>query len=164
MRDHYATWHVEPVRWGDMDAYGHVNNAKYFTYCESARMLYFQRIRLDEASAEESAAAGAEAPDSGPPAFGPALVQADLNFRRQVHYPAVLEVGVRATKVGTKSFTLEYVVARREQADVHAVDAALDPAPVADGSSVVVWVDYRRGASAPLPDALAERIRSLDSL
>ena len=40
--------HIEilPVRWGDMDTMGHINNAKYFTYCESARMSYFAAIRM----------------------------------------------------------------------------------------------------------------------
>lgn len=41
--------HLEPirVRWGDVDSMGHVNNAKYFTYCESARMSYFAAIGMD---------------------------------------------------------------------------------------------------------------------
>ena len=61
-----------------MDSMGHVNNAKYFTYCESARMSYFAAVRMKELS--ES------------PQHGPALAAAHLNFRAQVRYPAELEV------------------------------------------------------------------------
>lgn len=130
---------VQEVRWGDMDAFGHVNNAKYFTYCESARIHYFEGIELDSYREDER--------------HGPAVVTATCNFLRQVHHPATLEVGVRATQIGRKSFTLEYVIVRRE-----------DGERVADGSSVVVWVDYGEGKSIPLPEALKARIRELDAV
>ena len=77
MREDFRHWLPLEVRWGDMDAYGHVNNAKYFTYCESARMSYFDAVRLDEFRGAES--------------HGPAVVTATCNFRRQVHHPASLE-------------------------------------------------------------------------
>ncbi len=61
--------HIEPVtvRWGDMDSMGHVNNAKYFTYCESARMSYFAAVRMTELREGDL--------------HGPALAAAHLNFR-----------------------------------------------------------------------------------
>ncbi len=131
--------HFEPisVRWGDMDAMGHVNNAAYFTYCESARMSYFQEIDMDRHREE--------------PAHGPAVVTATCNFHRQLHYPAQLEVGARTSKIGGRSFTLEYMIFRRDSDEV-----------VADGSSVVVWVDYAAGKAIPLPAALRTAIESLD--
>jgi acyl-CoA thioester hydrolase len=122
-----------PVRWADMDAMGHVNNAAYFTYCESARMSYFQAIHLEE--------------HRQGPEHGPALVTATCNFHRQVHYPADLEVGARTTEIGRKSFTLEYRIRRTDTGEV-----------VADGTSVVVWVDYAEGKAIPLPESLKEEI------
>ena len=134
--DLFHLWEPQDVRWGDMDAYGHVNNAAYFTYCESARMSYFERIGLD---------------DLRPPGQGPAVVQALCNFCRQVHHPAALEVGARTSKIGGKSFTLEYLIRHREDGQI-----------VADGTSVVVWVDYQAGKALPLPTALLEHIEALD--
>lgn len=133
----FRHWITVPVRWGDMDAFGHVNNAKYFTYCESARISYFEAIGL-----------GAQ---TTTPDHGPSVVTATCNFRRQVHYPATLEVGVRATRIGRTSFPLEYGIFLEGTEDL-----------VADGSSVVVWVDYGAGRSTPLPESLKARIRELD--
>jgi acyl-CoA thioester hydrolase len=129
--------HLEPVRvrWADVDSMGHVNNAKYFTYCESARMSYF-------------AAVGLEAFRQGG-RFGPALAAANLNFRRQVRYPAELEVRTRVSKLGRTSFTMEYEIV-----------AAGSGERVADGAGVVVWVDYPSGLPEPLPEGLRAAIRA----
>lgn len=128
--------HVEPisVRWGDIDSMGHVNNAKYFTYCESARMSYFAAVRMNEL--REAAT------------HGPALAAANLNFRRQVRYPADLDVLTRVPEIGRSSFKMEYEILDRATGD-----------RVADGGGVIVWVDYATGRSIPLPEVLKEEIR-----
>jgi len=133
--------HVEPVsvRWGDMDSMGHVNNAKYFTYCESARMSYFAAVRMHEHREDER--------------HGPALAAANLNFRRQVRYPADLEVATRVTEIGRSSFKMEYELLHRGTDD-----------RVADGVGVIVWVDYSTGKSIPLPESLKEEIRRFEGL
>lgn len=131
--------HVEPisVRWGDMDSMGHVNNAKYFTYCESARMSYFAAVRmLDHRESEKQ---------------GPALAAAHLNFRRQVRYPAELDVHTRVSEIGRSSFRMEYEILDRGTAE-----------RVADGHGVIVWVDYATGRSNPIPDSLREAIRQYE--
>ncbi len=84
---------------------------------------------------------------------GPAVVSATCNFFRQLHHPATLEVGARVTKVGGKSFTLEYAMFHQGTEEL-----------VADGSSVVVWVDYDAGKSIPLPEALKRSLRDFDGL
>jgi acyl-CoA thioester hydrolase len=129
--------HLEPirVRWGDVDSMGHVNNAKYFTYCESARMGYFGAVGMDAFR------------DGG--RYGPALAAANLNFRRQVRYPADLAVWTRVAKLGNTSFTMEYEI----------LDAATDER-VADGAGVIVWVDYQSGLPEPLPEGLRAAIRA----
>ncbi len=128
--------HVEPisVRWGDMDSMGHVNNARYFTYCESARMSYFAAIRMfDHRESEKQ---------------GPALAAAHLNFRKQVRYPAELEVLTRVSEIGRSSFRMEYEILDRDSAE-----------RVADGHGVIVWVDYATGRSNPIPESLRKAIR-----
>ena len=133
--------HVEPisVRWGDMDTMGHVNNAKYFTYCESARMSYFTAIRMTAHKEAES--------------HGPALAAANLNFRRQVRWPAELEVATRVTEIGRSSFKMEYEIFHRGTGE-----------RVADGSGVIVWVDYGTGRSSPLPEGLKAAIRGFEGI
>ena len=67
--------HVErvAVRWSDMDSLGHVNNALYFTYCETARMGLFDRLRVAE----------------GAHGTGPVLKTASCTFERQLTFPAM---------------------------------------------------------------------------
>jgi acyl-CoA thioester hydrolase len=127
------------VRWGDMDTMGHVNNAKYFTYCESARMGYFHAVRMPDHF------------EGG--RFGPALAAAQLNFRQQVRWPAGIEVETRVIEIGRTSFKMEYTLIRVE-----------DRATVADGSGVIVWVDYSTGKPVPLPDGLREAIRVFEGM
>ena len=145
-RDDFRLWLPVDVRWGDMDAFGHVNNAAYFTYCESARIAYFDAVELEQARQA--------------PRHGPALAQASCNFRRQVHYPASLEAGARTSRIGGKSFTLDYLIRRRDPARPDRHDGEV----VCDGSSVVVWVDYATGAAIPIPDTLRRRLMEFDRL
>jgi acyl-CoA thioester hydrolase len=133
--------HVEPisVRWGDMDVMGHVNNAKYFTYCESARMSYFRAVGMDEHR------------EGG--RFGPALAAAQLNFRQQVRYPAELAVATRVSEIGRSSFRMEYQIVPQDGGE-----------PVADGFGVIVWVDYTSGRSTLLPEGLRAAIERFEEM
>lgn len=124
---------VLAVRWGDMDALGHVNNTAFFTYCESARMAYFSQLRIAEHGA------GAEQ--------GPVLATASCTFRKQVHYPTSLVVEVRVGRIGRSSFTLHYEL----------VDQA-DKESVASGESVVVWASYTGGGSLPIPEGVRSQL------
>jgi acyl-CoA thioester hydrolase len=138
---HKRARHVEPitVRWGDLDSMGHVNNAKYFTYCESARMSYFAAVRMKEHREGER--------------HGPALAAANLNFRQQVRWPSELEVATRVSEIGRSSFKMEYELFHRGTDD-----------RVADGTGVIVWVDYGTGKSIPLPESLKEEIRRFEGM
>ena len=113
------------VRWGDMDAYGHVNNATYATYVEEARIRWFASL-------------------PGPwraPSGEPVIAAQTINYRRQLEWPAALRVALVAERVGNSSLTIGF-----------AITAEADPATVyADGSSVLVWVDPASGRSTPLP-------------
>lgn len=126
-----------PIHWGEMDALGHANNARYFSWFESARIAYFEKI-------------GFSADPSAP--VGPILKTASCEFGRPVVYPADLVVGARVPRLGNTSFTMEYAVAL----------AAAPDAPVATGDSVVVVVDYRTGEKVPVPDDLRRAIDALE--
>ena len=124
---------VLPVRWGDQDALGHVNNTVFFAYCESARMAYFTKLRIEDQGA------GAER--------GPVLATASCTFKEQVHYPATLLVEVRVGRIGRSSFTLHYEL----------LDQATGSS-VASGESVVVWASYTGAGSLPIPEGLRSQL------
>ena len=74
-----------PVRWGDMDAFNHVNNVMYFQYFESARIAYFDRIQVM-----------GHFKDTG---IGPILAATQCRFRFPVTYPDTLDVGARVAEI-----------------------------------------------------------------
>jgi acyl-CoA thioester hydrolase len=78
----------ERVRFRDLDAKGHVNNAVYLTYLESARIAF-----IADAAAEE---------------FEFIVARIEIDFRAPLELGETVEVGVRAARFGTKSFDLEY--------------------------------------------------------
>jgi len=127
----------QQIRWGDLDALGHVNNIVFFQFAESARMAYFDAIGI--ADFKEA------------PLDGPGMVSANLNFRRQLKYPGTVRVTTNVIRIGAKSFTMQYTLR----------DAA-DDFVVADGESVMVWVDYAAGRARPLSPSLIERIIAIE--
>lgn len=140
--------HVEAVavRWADLDAIGHVNHAKLFTYCEVARWTYFARLGMASFQTH--------------PGIGPALVSATLDFKRQLHYPATVLVGVRTTTLGRSSFTLAYHLELAPSAT--ADSAASEPVVIGSGHSVIVWTDYAAGRALVLPPGLRAAFSALE--
>lgn len=127
----------QQVRWGDLDALGHVNNIVFFQFAESARIAYFDTVGLAEFKQQ--------------PTDGPGMVSAHLNFRRQLKYPGTVRVTAHVTRIGEKAFTMSYTLC----------DTA-DDFVVADGESVLVWVDYAASKAKPLPAALVERFVKIE--
>jgi acyl-CoA thioester hydrolase len=123
------------VQWGEMDALGHVNNARFFTWFESARIALFRRIGVAT---------------SAPFDIGPILATTTCDFLRPVVFPASVRVGVRVAKVGETSITMEY-----EVSDV--ADGAL----YARGTSVAVLVDYRSMQKVRVPDDVRAAVAAL---
>ncbi|TFW10509.1 acyl-CoA thioesterase [Oxalobacteraceae bacterium OM1] len=120
-----------PIRWGDMDAMGHVNNTVYFRYLESARIEWFR-------------VAGCE-PD--PQGEGPVIINARCSFLKQLKYPGEIEVLTFVGTSGRSSFETYHEIRRVDQPDVLS----------AEGGAKVVWVNFPEEKSRPLPD----RIRAL---
>jgi acyl-CoA thioester hydrolase len=117
-----------PVRWGDMDAMGHVNNAVYFRYFEQGRISWFESI-------------GAVTRAVG---SGPILVAAACNFRVPVVFPDTVEIRTFAGAPGRSSIPLYQEIRRASDASVL----------FADGHSTIAWVDFQVNKSVPLPEAV----------
>ena len=119
--------HTEPipVRWGDMDAMGHVNNTVYFRYMEQARIAWFESlVPRAEAWGEMSIV----------------IVNASCNFRRPINYPGTVEVKVFAGVPGGSSVQTFYELFLNDE--VHA-----------DGAATVVFLD-REQKPLRIPDRI----------
>jgi acyl-CoA thioester hydrolase len=117
-----------PIRWGDMDAMGHVNNTVYFRYLETARIDWFRVIGCDV----------------NPRGEGAVIVNAFCTFHKQLEYPGDIVVKMYASDVGRTSF--------ESWATIERIDT---PGVVyASGGATTVWVDFPKQKSTPLPDRL----------
>lgn len=114
------------TRWGDMDAYNHVNNSVFATYLEEARLRWFQTF--DGPWADDTAA--------------PVIAAMNISFRRSIEWPAELTVELFAGRAGRSSLTMPFRMFDRG-----------DPSILyADGDTVLVWTSPKLGTSVPLPD------------
>lgn len=120
-----------PVRWGDMDAMGHVNNTVYFRYFEEARVALLERMGLPF---------GAER--------GWVLAHASCDFLRPLLYPAHIIVTLKLLRVGRSSMEHEVWITLAEDAG----------SVLARGRNVIVYVDQETGRSAALPADASERL------
>jgi acyl-CoA thioester hydrolase len=126
-----------PTRWSDCDMLGHINNARYFTFDESARLDYFAPLI-----------------DGNDPYWkqaGLILARIECDFVAQVHHPALVRVGLRLRRIGRSSMNTEGAMF---------VDGEL----VAVTRGVLVWFDYRNGKAMPVPDRVREFIRSRERI
>lgn len=116
------------VKWGDMDAMGHVNNAMYFKYMEHARVDWFSQIGFLLL----------------PNGQGPVIANAFCNFKRQLKYPDDVLLKMYVSDPARVTFdtwtTMELV------AEPGVLCAA--------GGATVIWIDTAREKAASLPEAL----------
>ena len=117
-----------PIRWGDMDAMGHVNNTVYFRYLESIRIEWLHRV--------------AGSPD--PAGEGPVIVNAFCNFLKQLKYPGDVLARHYVANLGRTSFDTFITLERTDAPGVL----------YATGGAKTVWVNYRQERSVPLPEAV----------
>ena len=117
----------QPIRWADMDLFGHVNNTVYFRYMEQARIEWLYSL------------AKIAGYDEG---LGPVIVNASCNFRMPLVYPGEVEVRMYIGAPGRTSIDSYY-------------DLTKDGQRYADGAARIVWVDRASGRPVPLPGVLA---------
>lgn len=126
-----------PVRWGDMDAFGHVNNAQFFRYLESGRVAYLEEVLQIPLTTSES------------------VILADIqcSFRQQLHYPTTVEVATRIARIGKSSLQLVCVIYRKGE-----------DLPVATSKGVLVWFDTQAQRPKAVPEKVRRRITEFESM
>lgn len=117
-----------PVRWGDMDFYGHVNNTVYFRFFEQARVEWIEQMDFPVGPTEPT---------------GAVIINASCTFLIPVNYPATVIVKVYGGEPGRSSLMTWY------ELFVEGDDRLF-----ADGAAKIVWMDNSTNKSAPLPDRL----------
>jgi len=121
-----------PIRWGDMDAMGHVNNTVYFRYMETARIEWMRSVGCN--------------PD--PQGQGPVIVNAFCNFYRQLEYPGEVLVKMYVSDPGRTTFETWCTLERTDQPGV--VCAA--------GGATTIWVDSPQQKAQTLPGWMRELV------
>lgn len=133
----FRFYHLIEVRYGDLDPQAHVNNASFLTYMEQARISYIQALGLWD---------GRSFMD-----IGIILAEAQVVYKAPIYYGQKVRAGVRVSKLGTKSLTMEYVL---EDAD--------SGLPLATGKTILVTYDYHQSCSIPIPEDWRQKINAFE--
>jgi acyl-CoA thioester hydrolase len=121
-----------PVRFRDLDSMGHAHHTLPLVYLEEARAAFWRELKGD---------ASLDAIDY-------VMAEITLRFHARILYPSDVEVLLRVSDVGNRSFSMEF--------EIRAADSTL----LSGGSAVQVSYDYTRGASQQLPAADADTLRA----
>jgi acyl-CoA thioester hydrolase len=139
MEPAFHFYHPIEIRYGDLDPQRHVNHATYLTYMEMARIQYLKELRLWDGVDFDR--------------LGVIVASASCSFLRPIHYGVPVRVGVRTTKLGTKSLHMDYVL-----------EDAQDGAVLATGNTVLVAYDYSQSSSMAIPSDWRAKIQGFEGL
>jgi len=124
------------LAWGEMDAYGHINNIYYLKYFEAARIQYFLETGLMDSKSETG--------------LGPILAQSICKYQKPLTYPDQIIVGAKVKSMSKSSFVMEHLI----------VSETLGV--VASGEGVIVMYDYNNSQKAELPLAIKAAIEEIE--
>jgi acyl-CoA thioester hydrolase len=127
------------VRYSDLDPQGHVNNAAYLTYMESARLGYYRE-------------SGIWFPNSGK-STGFVVARVEIDYLAPILFGQLIQVGVRLARMGEKSLTFEFLV-----------EIASQGSPAARGIAVMVAYDNATGQSRLIPPEIREKLNRFEGL
>ena len=136
----FRFFHPIEVRYGDLDPQGHLNNSRYLTYFEQARIQYFVELGLFQ-------------PGHSFMDFGVIMAEAGVTFHASVEYGMPVKVGVHVSKLGNKSMRVEQNIVHAESGEA-----------LATGYVILVAFDYRANKSIPIPDVMRKTIAEYEGL
>lgn len=117
----YPIIHQQPIHWGEMDAFNHLNNVVYYRYAESARIGYLQTLGMFDGD------------------MVTVLAQSSCQYLRPVTYPDTLLLGVRCQRLGTTSIVMEYSYYSCAQKAIVATADAVIVRLDSDGENKLPW-------------------------
>ena len=123
---HYPIIHHQPIHWGEMDAFNHLNNVVFYRYAESARIGYLQALGMFDGS------------------MVTVLAQSSCQYQRPVIYPDTLLLGVRCQRLGNTSIVIEYSYYSTAQQAVVATADAVIVRLESDGKTKLPWTFEER--------------------
>lgn len=131
---HYPIIHHQPIHWGEMDAFNHLNNVVFYRYAESARIGYLQALGMFDGS------------------MVTILAQSSCKYLRPVIYPDTLLLGVRCQRLGNTSIVIEYSYYSCAQKVI-----------VATADAVIVRLDSNGKDKLPWTNEERERLVALEA-
>ncbi len=132
MLDLFTFHYPIQIRWADIDALNHVNNAVYLSYFEQARIDYFR----------EAVAWNWEE-------VGMILAKSCIDYHKPLLARDQAEVWLRVSKLGNKSFEMENKVVRTKAGQTEIITSC---------TSVIVTYDYRNEITVPIPDYVRKAV------
>ena len=117
------------TRWGDMDALGHINHAKYFSYMETARVEFYTSLGFDMVRTEQN----------------PSMILGgmDIDYISQIEHPVRLSICHRINRVGSKSFDF-----------LGAIFHEIHPTPCFAGIFKMISFDYKSQKTVDVPELI----------
>ena len=129
----YPIVYDQKIAWGDMDAFGHVNNVIFYRYIESARLAYLDQLNI-----------------LSEPLLTVVLSN-QCHYLKPVVYPDQLKVGVKVEEIRNSAFRMKYTLYSEEQKSI-----------VANAEAVIVCVDKESMQKIKIPEYIVDKIKQLE--
>ena len=133
MLSDYPIIHIQSVAWGDMDAFGHVNNVLYYRYIESARIRYMDELNIFQHDVYTVVASN------------------QCKYIRPVFYPDQLKIGARVEEMRNSALRMSYLLWSEQQQAI-----------VALGEAVMVCVDKENMLKLPIPEIIRQKVTKIE--
>ena len=141
MKDLFEAYPIvlhQDLLWGDMDAFGHINNTVYLRYFEDVRIAYFDDINVFTLMAKTQ--------------MGPIMANAYTDFRLPLAHPDKIHIAGRCEIIGPKKLTMHYKIYSEQHQAI-----------AAEGHGLIVYYDYANNRSCEIPEPIANAIRGIES-
>lgn len=129
----YPVIYEQKVAWGDMDAFGHVNNAVYYRYIESARICYFEELNIFQQD------------------IYTVVASSQCQYLRPLFYPDQLKIGARVEEMRSSAIRMSYILWSGQQQNI-----------AARGEAVIVCVDKLNLQKIPMPENIRQNIKEIE--
>jgi acyl-CoA thioester hydrolase len=129
----------QPIIWGDMDAFQHINNTVYFRYFENVRIEYFEQAGINQLMLKQK--------------IGPILGATECKYLAPLTFPDKIILATNVSEIREKRFTMQYEIFSEKMAKV-----------VAIGSGEIIYFDYINNKTCLIPDDIRQEMVNLSQI